>query len=243
VHQGLDDDMEFFGGTVNLKHIVLTNAADDSFDWVLGFRGKAQYVFIHQKGDDTDRGIEADNLSSGRNNEPRSSPTLYNFTMVGDPGTNSTSTQGILLREGTAGSLNNFVVMGFGGAGLRVDHDETYAQAAAGNLKINGMILWGNRQGDNTPVSQFQDDATANFANSQPNVRVVDPLLRNPFDLNDPDPTPLDGSPVGTVGAAAIPPDDGFFDQHAQYNGAFAPNGENWMDGWTYFLQEEDIAP
>lgn len=243
VHQGQDDGVEFFGGTVNAKHIVVSNAADDSIDWVLGWNGKVQYAFVIQKGDDADRGIEGDNLSGGRNNEPRSNPTLFNVTLIGDPSVGSASSQGMILREGTAGSLNNFIVTGFGGAGVRIDHPETFAQATAGNLKLNGMVLWGNSSGDNTPTAQFHDQATADFAAAQPNIRVVNPLLRNPFDLNDPDPTLLDGSPAGTVGAAAIPPDDGFFDQHAQYNGAFAPNGENWMDGWTYFLQEEDIAP
>jgi hypothetical protein len=42
VHMGFDDGFEFFGGTVNAKHLVSTCNKDDSLDWVHGWKGKAQ---------------------------------------------------------------------------------------------------------------------------------------------------------------------------------------------------------
>ena len=42
VHMNADDGIEFFGGTVNVKHAVLTGIADDSLDWTYGWTGKAQ---------------------------------------------------------------------------------------------------------------------------------------------------------------------------------------------------------
>jgi hypothetical protein len=37
------------------------------------------------------------------------------------------------------------------------------------------------------------------------------------------------------------PPDDGFFDQSARFIGGIGD--ENWMEEWTSFLIETDIAP
>ena len=56
-----DDGLEWFGGTADIKHAVVSNAADDSFDWTFGWRGRAQFIAVHQRGDDADNGIEADN--------------------------------------------------------------------------------------------------------------------------------------------------------------------------------------
>src|SRR5437588_594351 len=33
VHRGVDDGIELFGGTVNLKHLVITGSDDDGLDW------------------------------------------------------------------------------------------------------------------------------------------------------------------------------------------------------------------
>ena len=46
VHNGSDDGIEFFGGTVGMKHFVVTGASDDSVDWTDGWRGFAQYLSL-----------------------------------------------------------------------------------------------------------------------------------------------------------------------------------------------------
>ena len=60
VHNNLDDGVEFFGGTVNVSHLVLTGNADDSMDWTDGWQGAAQFVYLEQTGGG-DNLIEADN--------------------------------------------------------------------------------------------------------------------------------------------------------------------------------------
>ena len=87
-HMNRDDAFEWFGGTADIKHAIASNAADDSFDWTFGWTGRAQFVAIHQRGDDADSGIEADNSEFNNNALPRSNPQLYNFTMCGDPDRN-----------------------------------------------------------------------------------------------------------------------------------------------------------
>ena len=44
VHAGLDDGIEFFGGTVNAKYLYLTANSDDQFDFTESFSGNVQFV-------------------------------------------------------------------------------------------------------------------------------------------------------------------------------------------------------
>ncbi len=80
VHQGLDDGVEHFGSADFMDHLVLTNNADDSFDWGQGYVGGAQFVLVIQASDAGDRGIEADNDENDPNAAPVSAPTLANMT-------------------------------------------------------------------------------------------------------------------------------------------------------------------
>ena len=62
VHANADDGVEFFGGSVSAKHLVLTSIQDDSVGWDNGYNGKLQYVYIEHAADgsDANRGIEGD---------------------------------------------------------------------------------------------------------------------------------------------------------------------------------------
>ena len=52
-----------FGGTVNIKHALVTGARDDSFNWTDGWTGKGQFWIAQQRGDEADNGFENDNSS------------------------------------------------------------------------------------------------------------------------------------------------------------------------------------
>ena len=56
VFANLDDGIEFFGGTVNTRYLVVAYCGDDSFDYDQGFRGKGQYWFTIQDADSGDGG-------------------------------------------------------------------------------------------------------------------------------------------------------------------------------------------
>jgi len=71
-------------------------------------------------------------------------------------------------------------------------------------------------------------------------VLIANPLLRRPLELSDPDFRPLFGSPVFRADWIQ-PPDDGFFDQSANYIGAFGDT--DWTEEWTCFHVESDVAP
>ena len=86
VHANADDGVEFFGGAVDVKHLVLTGNRDDSIDWDNGFRGRMQHIFVQHAANagEANRAIEADNDGSTPDKEPMSNPTIANMTIMGN---------------------------------------------------------------------------------------------------------------------------------------------------------------
>ena len=234
VHFNQDDGIEMFGGTVNLKYALVTGARGDSFDWTDGWTGKGQFWVAQQRGDDADNGFENDNSSKNNEALPRSSATIYNATLVGDP-KGPESDIGMLIREGSAGTYRNFIVTGFNKTGLDINHDATYAQANSGKLSVQNSIFFGNKPSSFAGADGGFDD-TAWASNSAFNNVEVDPMLTNPFNLINPDFRPRSGSPAtnGSV-RAARPPSDGFFSS-VGFIGGVDPS-DNWTTGWTTTAQ------
>ncbi|MDY6973117.1 MAG: T9SS C-terminal target domain-containing protein [Thermodesulfobacteriota bacterium] len=239
VHANKDDGIEMFGGTVNAKYVLCTSIADDSFDWTFGWTGKAQFWVAQQSGDDADQGIEADNLEEDHNATPRSAPTIYNMTLIGDPDTNEgdESDKGMLLRRGTGCIIRNAIVVGFKEEGLDIDDQATYQQAQTGGLVVDNSIFWNN----NPNFSDSSDDTAPPFTVEQfantimTDVQVTDPMLGAPYDLSSPDFRPSSGSPAvrGAV-SVAIPPIDGFFES-VDFIGGVDPDNDWTRQAWTTF--------
>ena len=248
-HEGEDDGIEFFGGTANCLYCVSDGAKDDGFDWALGWRGTAQYLFILQDGEG-DNGIEADNDSQGFNATPRSHPRLYNVTMIGSrfpredednprqrrEGDRIYRGDGMLIRVGTAITARNMIVAGFGEEALDVlPNGPTVTFFGDGTSSIKNSIFTLN--GGSMDNDQIKDGGSGVVA---PKVGYMDvaPMLRNITYEGNPDPRPVAGSPALRIGDAATPPSDGTLDPRAQCIGAFC--GENWLEEWTFFGDEED---
>lgn len=123
VHNNDDDGVEFFGGTVNVRHVVLTGVDDDALDWVSGWNGSAQDILVIGSGVG-DNGFEGDNNSSDNNVTPRSNPMISNFTLVGGP----SEDLGMQIREGTAGVFINGIVTGWEDGCLDIDDQATFDQ-------------------------------------------------------------------------------------------------------------------
>ena len=131
VHNGNDDGVEFFGGTVDATHVVVTGADDDSIDWTDGWQGDLQFAVVVQDDVSADRGIEGDNrgndINVGEAEGLRSMPNISNFTFLGSSAAAASPTDGIKIRAGTDGVLANGIVVGFGlGDGLDYDDDVDY---------------------------------------------------------------------------------------------------------------------
>ncbi|MGB0881419.1 MAG: hypothetical protein ACPGSO_00590, partial [Vicingaceae bacterium] len=72
-----DDGVEFFGGAPNLKHILVSNVGDDSYDYDQGFRGKGQF-WVAIENANSDRGGEHDGGTSPEDGLPYATPVIYN---------------------------------------------------------------------------------------------------------------------------------------------------------------------
>lgn len=225
VHMNQDDGIELFGGTVNLKYVLVTGARDDSFDWTDGWTGKGQFWVAQQYGDDADNGFENDN--SNKNNEalPRSAPTISNVTLVGDPN-GLESDNGMLIREGAAGMYANFIVVGFNKVGLDVNNESSHKQAEDGGLVVKNSIFFNNKSGNFGDEKDIDGFNEAQWATSLGN-KEIDPDLTDPFNKSTPDFTP--GSGASTM-SPAIPSDE-FFDK-VDFIGGVDPDND-WTKGWT----------
>ena len=216
-----DDGVEFFGGTVNCENLFLYNNEDDSVDWTEGFRGYLRNVVVVQNQPDADSGIEADNWENGFDNQPRSMPKIYNATFIGNQQESVAPGHGNRYRRGTGCISRGFIIMNFGGAGIRVDDPETYALMGT-ELVMSNSIVYDNATnfGGTDPAAVqtwFEDPAALN--------QVTDPMLADPFNSLVPNVTPLPGSPARDASWAGT----------GGYIGGVDPNHPFIYDGWTIF--------
>jgi len=220
VHEGLDDGVEVFGGTVQMKHLVLTNIQDDSLDWANGWQGRAQFILIKQSAAIGDRGIEADNNEKNQDSTPRTTPIISNLTIIGRTG--DSATQGVLLRRGTGANIWNSVITGSPTC-LMIDGERTFANAGtpgslSGSLTIQNSYV--------NCAANFADGEGASFTTSdwflsQSENVAGDPLLSGYL--------PAAGSPL-TLGGTAV--SDAFFTP-VDYIGAFKDADSDWTREWT----------
>lgn len=232
-----DDAIEFFGGTVNVKRILLIGSMDDAFDWTGGWIGKAQFIIAQQDGSvEANNGIEADNNSENNDLTPRSSPTIYNMTLLGDAATKTASSIGALLRVGTAGTLRNIIIANYKDVGVRIKDDATIAQYNSGKLSIEGAIFFDNKRG----MAQFQSNSGSDLgdlSNLFKSVQNSDPQLIDPYSKGAPNFRPNSGSPALDLSKVIpLPAGDSFFER-ADFIGGMGPkDSDDWTKGgWVSF--------
>lgn len=237
VHANADDGVEFFGGTVNVKHLVLTSNQDDSVDWDNGFRGKMQYVYVeHNKASgDANRGIEGDNDGSTPDIEPQSNPTIANMTIIGNnfDGTEDDS-EGLYLREGSGAQIYNMVITGSAGMGecFEVENTtESQANVADGTIMMTTSVL-GCTNDENFKNEDGAVDLQDWFLTTQTGNRVIAPMLNS-------DGTPQADSPLLT-GATDVSAVDGFFTA-TDFIGA-VKSGSDWRQGWAFGFGGGEVA-
>ena len=120
-----DDGVEFFGGTVNMKHLIVYGSEDDSLDVDIGVKSDLQYVILSQRavGDTL---IESDSSNGGENDTPRTAVRMANATMI----QRVPNDQALRFRGGSDFTIVNSVLIDASGRTggtpcLRVDDEET----------------------------------------------------------------------------------------------------------------------
>ena len=121
----LDDSFEWFGGTVNCKHLIAYRGLDDDFDTDFGYRGKVQFALAIRDKDMSDaagdsNAFESDNDAAGSNAQPLTMPIFSNVTLVGPKGNGTTALpvgekfeKAFRLRRNTATSVFNSLITGW----------------------------------------------------------------------------------------------------------------------------------
>ncbi|MEL6858877.1 MAG: hypothetical protein AAFO74_10855 [Pseudomonadota bacterium] len=231
VHNNSDDGVEFFGGTVNVKYLVLTGNDDDSVDTDTGYQGDIQYAVIRQRETSGDNLFEASSTTGP--SVPlaeRSNYRISNFTAIGFERGN-----GLRLNEGTVGQYMNGVV---------IDEAECFRWQDAGNDNATFEAME-----DPSFNSVLFDCAGLTAANSAGNGVTVAPLALAADANNVETPSSLAGvlpgsneSGVTAFDASTV---DAFFDA-TDYIGAFDPDDtetSNWAAGWTFALFPDPACP
>lgn len=150
---GLDDSFEWFGGTVNAKHLIAYKGLDDDFDTDNGFSGYTQYgvgvrgaAIADQSGSN---GFECDNDANGSSNTPFTSAIFANMTIIGAKGATNIAIDplfqnGAQLRRNNKQKIYNTVITGYP-YGIYIDSQKggAKANAAAGDIDLQNVILAG----------------------------------------------------------------------------------------------------
>ncbi|MFC3121049.1 hypothetical protein [Agaribacter flavus] len=229
VHKNADDGVEFFGGSVNAKYLVLTGIQDDSVDWDNGYNGKMQFVLVKHADDDSDanRGIEGD--GDGGAGTAFSNPMIANMTVIGNTFDGEDDSEGVLLRDQTNAQLFNFVITGPEGMGECLELD-----------LVGDATLRGNVDGTNDPQLRFENSVISCQTEA---VKDSDGFDTNAWFLAQPNNTVLtDGTAVvngiftiDATPSADLSAVDSFFSD-VDFVGAVKDADNNWTADWTVGL-------
>lgn len=252
-----DDSYEWFGGTVNCKHLIAYKGLDDDFDTDNGYSGKVQFAIGFRDSSIADisgsNGFESDNDAGGSVNTPQTSAVFSNVTLVGPRATlsnvgNSNFKRGIHMRRNSAISVFNSIIMGWP-TGILVDAStgtptDLNLVGAIPKSIYTGNIIAGNKTQLNytastaaptgwTADSLFSYINRANTANTllstNDSVQLADPFkYDNSVDFN-----PLSSSPA-SIGADFSHSKLSTWFTATSFRGACDIN-DVWWKNWTSY--------
>jgi|LakMenE01Jun11ns_1017448.scaffolds.fasta_scaffold9952473_2 hypothetical protein len=243
---GADDAFEWFGGTVNAKHLIAIGQDDDAFDFDFGYTGHIQFAVSQLSPDKSTyssdpNGIESDNNATGAAANPRTNAIISNMTVIGLEDSTTASenlpapgSKRILnaarFRRASSLTVRNSIFMGYP-VGVRFESSSTQADAS----RFANNIVHGFRQVSrdaSIPASNQQILGDVDFSNA-----TID--LTDPFNPTAPDFRPSPSSPAVSganfSGLTSIPAN---FFVPTTYRGAF-PTNTNWNATWSRYI----VAP
>lgn len=237
VHNNLDDGVEWFGGTVNAKYLVLTNNDDDDIDFDEGYQGNIQYAIVSKssamdpQGSNDPRGIEAnssdDELVSDTN------AVLANITLIGNNVNNAGAgandgEPGMRLRGALTVAVHNTLALNWNNGCIRIDDADDDGDAATAEVPSN--VTLNNVLTDCARVFRPSDETAANTAAVTDLSGAGITFNANGFGGV----TNAEATLAGPATITAFDNGSGFtFDQTA-YVGAVDPAATSaWWAGWT----------
>ncbi|MEZ5357763.1 MAG: hypothetical protein R3F48_02965 [Candidatus Zixiibacteriota bacterium] len=247
VYGNLDDGIEFFGGTVRMKNIVVAFPADDSYDYDEGFNGSGQYWFAinDNNGDHTG---EHDGGTTPEDGTPYAIPRFSNLTYIG-AGACSASPKNpycFNIRDNAGGKWYNSIFADHAHAGITVEDlasgEDSRARLEAGDIEFSNNLWYGFGDGNTWNAIAPQSFVSSVLSTSN---TISDPQLRGLSRIAGAyamDPRPLQGGPADGNFVSVTDDTLNFFDD-VDYLGAFDPNADLWIRGWTALDTYGFIAP
>lgn len=251
-----DDSFEWFGGTVNCKHLISFRTLDDDFDTDNGFVGKVQFGISLRDSSVADisksEAFESDNDANGSALLPQTAAVFSNMTVMGPKATlanngNSLFVWGAQIRRNSSLSIFNSIIMGYPN-GLYIDATKGVPtdNNIPGSLQVQNTII----AGSTTPVlySISGNTNTPLFPNTTATITTwfntpaygnsilatnAEVGLTAAFSYTAPDFNPT-ASSVAATGAAFTNPKVSTGFNTVAYKGACAP-GDTWWKTWTKF--------
>ncbi len=222
-----DDGVEFFGGRVNFRNLVIVGAEDDGLDSDTGVKLNAQNVIVIQRPGVGDTIIEADSNNGLEDQTPRQNTKISNATFIANSGTGD---QAIRIRGGTDYTIVNSILVDQSGATpcLRIDLPETI-RAADASLDEAGPPVFNSFVMD--CAVDFRDGSggvtaaqTQSFFDAGSNT---DSNFTNTLTM-----TYVNGTNENAVTVFDPTVFSSFFTLPTNI-GAVYPGNETWVQGWT----------
>ncbi|MCK7559144.1 hypothetical protein MKQ70_30910 [Chitinophaga sedimenti] len=253
---GGDDAFEWFGGSVNAKHLISFRTLDDDFDTDNGYNGNVQFGLAIRDKDISDvalpgqsNGFESDNDADGTETAPITAPVFSNMTVIGpwainggaNIGTNVFQ-WGLFVRRATRLNLYNSVIVGWPYAVL-FNGTKTADAALANNLAIKNNFFTGSTVANVSTAGGITVDVKgwlmgATNANDTTttlaNLKLTKLTGVNAVTLADLDARPATGSPVLTKASFTDAKVNNANFTNVPYAGALSAT-DTWTTGWTNF--------
>ncbi|MFD0751335.1 hypothetical protein ACFQZS_14385 [Mucilaginibacter calamicampi] len=157
VYRSGDDAYEWFGGTVNCKHLLAIDTFDDDFDTDFGFSGKVQFGLAQRLAATADasgsNGFESDNNGAGDAKTPQTSAVFSNMTILGpreaNPqpsgvSINANFQHAAQIRRNSSISILNSVFAGYVQGVFYDDALPTTGTANSSNNLLSGSSVFAN---------------------------------------------------------------------------------------------------
>ena len=260
VYRSGDDGFEFFGGTVNAKHLLSIGTLDDDFDTDFGYSGKIQFAlaqrFITLADVSGSNGFESDNDGSGSVKTPSTSAVFSNITVIGPLSSatmgsfNANYQHAAQIRRNSSISIFNSIFTGYT-EGIYIDDSKVAVAKSTSNNYLTGNLVFQNNLvfGTNSKNNEVKGENKADFEtalranNIFTSASYGDVLITDAYKYA---PDIIAGAKQGTptftlkAGSAAetgsafthAKAADAFFEKVA-YKGAFGST--DWSAGWANY--------
>ncbi len=234
-----DDGVEFFGGTVDCRNMVVAFCGDDAFDFDEGYSGKCQFLLAILDEDLSDHAAEHDGGPMNGSGKPYSRPEIYNATYIGGGLENPSY---LVYFDTSSGGIyrNSVFLHARMGIGIEAtDRGSSYLQMENGNLGFSNNVF--------NDVEHNDKDSIIAYFGTGLSGDMTDPgtYFTGHTNLIDDDGITYDSIPynllpVTTIFSNMADYSSAWF-ENVTYKGAFGSN--NWLQGWSLLWKSGEVNP